>query len=63
MPSKGSDTCALGLLPHRLCLFALRDVFLCLAQTTTFYLPVPSSVGSPGQFLPFMWGSDLHSER
>lgn len=60
---KGSDTCPLGLLPHRVCSLALPDLFLCLARSPALHPSISSSIGSPGQFLPFMRRFDLYPER
>ena len=62
-PRKGSDTCSLGLLPHRIRSFAFRDLSLCLAQPPALYSSLSSSIGSLGQFLPCMWRSNLYHER
>jgi hypothetical protein len=62
-PGKGPDTCPLGLLPHRVCSFALLDLFLCLARPPAIHPSIPSSIGSLGQFLPFMRRFDFYPER
>src|SRR6266852_9127043 len=60
---KGSDTCSLGLLLHRISSFAFPVLSLCLAQPPALYPSLSPSIGSLGQFLPCMWRSDLYHEE
>ena len=59
----GPNPCTLGLLPHWVCLFALLNVLLCLAQPTAFYSSLAATFGSSCWLLPYMRRSDFHPER